>query len=483
MSALDEIRKERIKKLEALRGQGIDPYPAKSERNITLQDLEKSWAKESKKKSVTVAGRIFAMRGQGKIRFFDLKDEMGSIQIIARANNTHHFERDTENLDIGDFIQVYGKATLSKSGEKSIDALKIKLLSKSIRPMPAERFSIKDEETRLRQRYLDLLMNPELREMFRKKARFWASIRTFLESEGFLEVETPVLESKTGGAEARPFITHHNAQDMDMFLRISLELPLKRLLVGGFEKVFEIGRIFRNEGIDADHLQDYTQLEFYWAYADYNDMMRLTQKMYKKIIKDTVGTLTTNYQGHKINWSKKWQTIDYCKEFQKATKLDPTSASVEELQKKAKSLKLDFDKSYGKGRLIDLIYKKTIRPKLIQPGFLINPPIEIEPLAKKSRENEAQVERFQIVAGGSELGKGFSELNDPLDQKERFEQQQKLRKAGDEEAQMMDEDFVIALEHGMPPAAGFGLSERLFAVLMDKPIRETVFFPTLKPKK
>ncbi|MDP3881138.1 MAG: lysine--tRNA ligase [bacterium] len=483
MSSLDNIRNERIKKLEALRERGIDPYPPKSTRTVTLQELEKNWGKESRKKSVIVTGRIFAMRGQGKILFFDLKDENGSIQVIARANNAHHFQRDTENLDIGDFIQVSGKATLSKSGEKSIDALKITMISKSIRPMPAERFAIKDDETRLRQRYLDLLMHPELREMFRKKAAFWASIRSFLISEGFLEVETPVLENKTGGAEARPFITHHNAQDMDMFLRISLELPLKRLIVGGFEKVFEIGRVFRNEGIDADHLQDYTQLEFYWAYADYNDLMTFAQKMFKQVIKETTGSLTTSYQGNKINWGKKWQLIDYCKEFKKAAKLDPTTASIEQLKSKAKSLKLDFDKSYGKGRLIDLIFKKTVRSKLIQPGFLVNPPIEIEPLAKKYRENPAQVERFQIVAGGSELGKGFSELNDPLDQKERFEQQQKLRKAGDDEAQMMDEDFVTALEHGMPPAAGFGLSERLFAVLMDKPIRETVFFPTLRPKK
>ncbi|MEZ4156803.1 MAG: lysine--tRNA ligase [Candidatus Paceibacterota bacterium] len=482
MSALEEIRKERIKKLEALREESIDPYPAKAARE-NIAALIDRFSKAQKEKSVSVAGRIYAIRGQGKIRFFDLKDESGSIQIIARANNTHHFTRDTQHLDIGDFIQVRGKAALSKTKEKSVDAIKITLLTKSLRPMPAERFAIKDDETRLRQRYLELLSKPELREQFRAKSRFWASIRNFLIEEGFLEVETPVLEHTTGGAEANPFKTHHDALDIDMYMRISLELPLKRLLVGGYEKVFEIGRVFRNEGIDAEHLQDYTAMECYLAYADYKDLMKLIEKMYKKAVKDTVGTLTTAYQGNKVNWGKKWAVLDYCDEFKKKTKLDIKTATLKDLQAKAKELGLDFDKTDGKGRLIDIIYKKTIRKNIIQPTFLINHPVEISPLAKRIPEQPWKTQRFQPIAAGCELGNGFSELNDPIDQRERFEQQQALRDAGDEEAQMMDEDFVVALEHGMPPAAGFGLSERLFAVLMDKPVRETVFFPTLRPKK
>jgi lysyl-tRNA synthetase class 2 len=262
-----------------------------------------------------------------------------------------------------------------------------------------------------------------------------------------------------------------------------LELPLKRLLVGGFDNVFELGRIFRNEGIDREHLQDYTQLEFYWAYHDYNDVMVLTEKMYKAVIEKTCGGLTSEHSGKKIDWSKKWKKVDYVEVFKKANDLDPTEATREELMKKAKELKLETDKNMGKGRLIDLIYKKTVRPHLIEPCFLVNPPVEIEPLAKRAPGNEKVVERFKIMAAGTELGKGFSELNDPLDQRARFEEQMKLREAGDKEAQHLDEDFVEALEYGMPPAGGFGVSERLFAVLMDKPMREVVFFPLMRAQK
>jgi lysyl-tRNA synthetase class 2 len=292
-----------------------------------------------------------------------------------------------------------------------------------------------------------------------------------------------VLENIPGGAEAEPFRTHHNALDAEFYLRISLELPLKRLLVGGYDKVFEIGRIFRNEGIDREHLQDYTQLEFYWAYSDYADVMRLTENIYKEVIEKTCGGLVTEFGGTKIDWSKEWPSVDYVAAFKKANDIDPIMASHAELLEKAKALKLEADKSAGKGRLIDLIFKKTVRPSLIEPCFLINPPVEIEPLAKRHPENPAVVERFQVVACGTELGKGFSELNDPDDQRARFEEQMKLRAAGDAEAQFLDEDFLEALQYGMPPAGGFGVSERLFAVLMNMPIRETVFFPLMRPKK
>jgi lysyl-tRNA synthetase class 2 len=313
---------------------------------------------------------------------------------------------------------------------------------------------------------------------------FWDTFRSALKKEGFLEVELPVLENLPGGAEAEPFKTHHNALDTDFYLRISLELPLKKLLVGGLDKVFEIGRIFRNEGIDREHLQDYTQLEFYWAYRDYNDVMALVEKTYKEVILRTCGGMVTVRDGKEIDWSKKWKKVDYGEAFRKANQgLNPVNASRAELLSRANELKLQAEKNSGKGRLIDLIFKKTVRMDLIEPCFLVDPPVTIEPLAKRKPENPNVVERFQVIAAGTELGKGFSELNDPMDQRARFEEQMKLREAGDAEAQRLDEDFVEALEYGMPPAGGFGVSERLFAVLMDRPIRETVFFPLMRPKK
>ncbi len=346
--------------------------------------------------------------------------------------------------------------------------------------MPKEWYGLEDIETKLRKRYLDSALNHEVRGIFLKKSLFWKTVRDFLVGEDFLEVENTVLESVPGGAEAEPFVTHMNALDEDFYMRISLELPLKKMLVGGFEKVFEIGRIFRNEGIDREHLQDYTQMEVYWAYADYNDMMALMEKLFKKIVKNIRGSMESKKGDLKINWSKKWPKVEYFDLFKKYTGLDLEKASVTDLQKKAKDLKLEFKPADGRGRLIDLIYKKTVRPNLIQPCFLVNPPVEVEPLAKRVPGNPGRVERFQIVAAGTELGKGFSELNDPLDQRKRFEEQAALREKGDKEAQMMNEDFVEALEYGMPPAAGFGMSERVFAVLMDMPVREAVYFPLMR---
>jgi lysyl-tRNA synthetase class 2 len=305
-------------------------------------------------------------------------------------------------------------------------------------------------------------------------------MREFLNAEGFLEVDTPVLEQTPGGAEAEPFVTHHNALDEDFYLRISLEISLKKIIVGGFEKVYEIGKVFRNEGIDAEHLQDYLQMEFYWAYADYRDLMTFLPKMYRHIVKKTTGSLVTEWNGKKIYWGKPWKKIDYVQSFKRHTKLDPIAAPLTALRAHAKKLGLAVDASLERGRLVDMIYKKTVRPTLIQPCFLLNPPVFLEPLAKRSPDNPEVVERLQVVACGSELGKGFSEGNDPQDQRERFEQQMALREKGDKEAQMLDEDFLEALEYGMPPTAGFGLSERLFAMIMDKPIRETVFFPPMK---
>jgi lysyl-tRNA synthetase class 2 len=481
---LEDIIQDRRKKLEAIRAAGIDPYPARVKRSSAvahaLAEFE-TFAASGKK--VSLAGRIRSVRDQGKIIFADIEDETGKIQVVLKEDVLSDLAFWRSVLDMGDFISVTGPLFATKRGEKSLEAQELQLASKSLLPLPDKWEGLEDADIRFRKRYLDLIAGEDLRELFRKKTVFWETFRNALKKEGFLEVETPVLENTPGGAEAEPFKTHHNALDAEFYLRISLELPLKRLLVGGYDKVFEIGRVFRNEGIDRDHLQDYTALEFYWAYSDYHDVMKLTEKLYKEVIEKTCGGLVTEFGGAKIDWSKYWPSVDYVEVFKKANGIDPITASHAELLAKVKELKLEVDKGAGKGRLIDLIYKKTVRPSLIKPCFLINPPVEVEPLAKRHPENPAVVERFQIVACGTELGKGFSELNDPDDQRARFEEQMKLRAAGDAEAQRLDEDFLEALQYGMPPAGGFGVSERLFAVLMDRPIRETVFFPLMRPKR
>lgn len=480
---LEDIIKERQKKLDLLNAAGVPAYPARVKRSLAIKEALKHFSALAKsKKKVSIAGRVMSIRDQGNLLFIDCADESGSIQCVLKKDYLLDFKLLKSVLDRGDFISVTGSLFKTKKGERSIEARLATVLAKSLRPLPTEWYGLEDMESRLRERYVDLILHPEVREMFRAKSLFWSSVREFLLTGGFTEVETGVLEAIAGGAEAEPFITHHNALDTDFYLRISLELPLKKLIVGGYESVFEIGRIFRNEGIDREHLQDYTQLEFYWAWHDYNDLMKLTETMYKKIVKKTTGALVTTNQGRKINWGKKWPMVDYVKAFQKANNLDPLTASVEDLYAKAVALGISPEKNLGVGRLVDLIYKKTVRPYLIQPCFLVNPPVFIEPLAKRSSKDPRVVERIQIVAAGTELGKGFSELNDPRDQRARFEEQMKLREAGDKEAQQLDEDFLTALEYGMPPTAGFGMSERFFAVLMDKPVRETVFFPLMKPK-
>ncbi len=484
---LDDLIAERRKKLEMIRNAGLEPYPARVARTHAVGDALLGFAALAESgKTVSLAGRLRSMRDQGKIIFADIADESGQMQIVLKEdtlNSTHDLEFWRSVLDLGDFVSATGVLFETKRGEKSVEVHELQMAAKSLLPLPDKWAGLEDEDVRLRKRYLDLIATPELRELFRKKTIFWETFRAFFKKEGFMEVETPVLEALPGGAEAEPFKTHHNALDEDFYLRISLELPLKRLLVGGFDKVFEIGRIFRNEGIDREHLQDYTQLEFYAAYHDYNDTMDLTERAFKQVIEKTCGGLVTERDGKKIDWSKKWKKVDYVELFKKANGIDPTTATAKELFEKAKELELKPEKGLGKGRLIDLIYKKTVRPGLVEPCFLVDPPVEVEPLAKRKPENPKVVERFQIMAAGTELCKGFSELNDPLDQRARFEEQMKLREKGDKEAQFLDEDFVEALEYGMPPAGGLGVSERLFAILMDRPMRECVFFPLMRLKK
>jgi len=401
-----------------------------------------------------------------------------------RDDKTYKFKDLVPNIDAGDFLEVQGKVFVTQKGEKSVEGSLVTILNKTLLPLPNDYYGLDDLETKLRKRYLDLILNKEVRELFKTKSVFWQSIRQFLIKEGFMEVETPVLEATPGGAEAEPFKTYHKALNEEFYLRISLEIALKKLMVGGFEKIFEIGRIFRNEGISNEHLQDYTQLEFYLAYADYETLMKLVEKMYKQVIKETFGTYIFTHKGHKVSWGGKWKKIDYFEAFKNGTKLDLEKVTYDDLYKKAKELKLPVTKKLSKGRLIDLLFKKTVRPNLIEPAFLIDPPVEIEPLAKRHRTNPKKVERFQVVAYGSELGKGFSESNDPIDQRERFIEQEKFFKAGLEEAQRLDRDFLEALEYGMPPAAGFGMGiDRLVALLTDShSLREVILFPTMRPK-
>ena len=478
----EDILQTKLDKLKDIREAGMKAYPEKAERSMTnTEALEKFDSLQGKE--IILVGRVRSLRSMGNVAFAHIEDGSGKIQLFLNKKGTENYKLFVSAIEIGDFIQAAGKLFVTKAGEKSLEVSAWMVLSKNIRPIPTEYFGLKDEEELLRKRYLDLIMNPETRELFKKKNIFWQTVRTFLVKNGFLEVQTPVLEHTPGGADAEPFVTHHNALDQDFFMRISLELPLKRLLVGGYEKVFEIGRVFRNEGIDREHLQEFDHMEFYWAYSDLKAGMKFAEKMYKKIVSEVTGRYETEYEGEKINWKTKFPIVDYFKEFKKETGLDLSrDLTVEQLKAKADELGIKYEPGYSKSRMIDTLYKKTVRQKLIQPCFLVGHPIEVSPLAKRDPKNPKKVLRFQIVAGKSELCNAFGELNDPIDQRNRFEEQMKMREAGDKEAQMIDEDFLEALEYGMPPAFGFGMSERFFSFIMDKSIRQTVIFPPVKSK-
>jgi len=493
MPTLEELKKTRIEKLKKLESAGLLAYPAKTKRTHTITDALKNFTKLSKtKKSIVLAGRIMAKRGQGGITFIDIYDgsgnsltQNGKIQALIKIDKLGEkgYQFFLDVFDIADFIEVKGFLFKTQRGEKTIEVSDYKMLAKALLPLPEKWHGLQDVEEKLRKRYLDILFNPEVRDMIEKRAIFWNSIREFLTKKGFLEVETPVLETTPGGADAKPFITHHNALDIDVYLRISMgELWQKKLMVAGFEKTFEIGRQFRNEGISSEHLQDYTQMEFYWAYADAEMGMSLTEEMYKYIAKKTFGTLKFKIRGFDVDLGKKWEKYDYKTEIVKHTDINIEEATLQDMEKTLQKLKIDYDKKgFNKVRAMDALWKYC-RKKIAGPGFLINVPIEISPLSKKSEKNPKVAQRFQVILAGSENGNGYSELNDPIDQAERFEEQQKLREAGDEEAQMYDKDFIEALEHGMPPTCGFGFSERLFSFLMDKPARECQIFPLMKPK-
>ena len=487
MKPEDLLVKERIDKLEKLKKLGVNPYPSKFEKKDDIIDLVTKYSKlkneESTKDKVNTAGKIMSIREMGKLSFLDIQDEKAKIQCFIREDELKNKYEVYKLLDIGDIIGVEGIVFRTKRGELSILVKDLDILTKSLKPLPDKWHGLKDVEEIFRKRYLDLLMNPEVKQLFYKKAKFWQTIRNFLLSKGFLEVETPVLENSAGGAAATPFKTHHNSLDIDVYLRISMgELWQKKLLVGGFEKTFEIGRQFRNEGVDTEHLQDYSQMEFYWAYANYKDGMELVQEMYKLVAKEVLGTLKFKTHGFEIDLGKKWELYDYESLIKEKTEINIFEATKKDIQKKLDSLKMEYEKNADKWRLVDVLWKYC-RKSLSGPGFLVNQPVDVTPLAKRNEKDPRKVEQFQVILAGTELGNGYSELNDPLDQEERFLEQRKLKESGDKEAHEHDESFVEALKYGMPPACGFGVSERLFSFLVDKSIRECVLFPIMKPEK
>ena len=480
MGRQDQIVDERIKKLEELKKQGFNPYSHKYNKKDTIQECLDAKLKTK----VKTAGRVLNQRDIGKITFAQLKDQHGEIQLVLQKDKTPEKTREffKKYVDSGDFIGISGEIFKTKTGEKSILVDKVEMLTKSILPLPEKYHGLQDEEERYRKRYLDILMNPETMEMFVKKSVFWTTMRQFLLDRGFLEVETPVLETSAGGASATPFKTHHNALDIDVYLRISMgELWQKKLMVAGYEKTFEIGRQFRNEGMDMEHLQDYMQMEFYKAYSDYKDGMKIVEQMYKKVAKAVLGKLKFTSNGHNIDLREEWKEYDFEKTIQKKTGLNIYKASREDIINKLKELDVEYEDNVDKWRLVDTLWKYC-RKQISGPGFLTGQPVELAPLAKRKPEDPRKVEQFQVIIGGSELGNGYSELNDPLDQEERFKRQMELKAQGDEEAQEHDKSFVEALKHGMPPTCGFGVSERFFSFLMNKPLRECVLFPLMKPE-
>ena len=480
-----DIRAERLKKLDALRAAGVDPYPASTEVSVTIaQVLENFETLSTNDESVSIAGRIMALRGQGAIMFCDLYDGTSRVQTVIQKGEVDDtlFQLFFETVDIGDFVQVSGVPFTTKRGEKSVQVSEWKMLSKSLRPIPSEWYGVKDEETRLRERTIDMLVNPELHAMVIRRAKLWQAMREFLLARGFLEVETPALERTPGGADARPFITHHNALDIEVYLRISAgELWQKRLLIAGFPKVFEIGRIFRNEGQSREHLQDYTQLETYEAYSDMKKGGDFVKDLYRHIAREVYGKSIFDINGHSVDLEKEWEVVDFCTAIKKEFGVDPLSCSDEDAMQAVRNAGIDTGETLNKTRAVDHLWKK-LRKTISGPAFLVGVPVFLESLAKRYDKNPEVVERLQVILAGSEIGKGYSELNDPQDQRARFEEQQKLREAGDDEAQRLDEDYIRDMEYGMPPAFGFGVSERLFAFLENKPAHEAQLFPLLRPR-
>lgn len=485
MASIEELRADRLKKKALLIEKGINPYPAETGRTDTIENFINNFPSyEMEKAIVVLAGRVMSKRGQGGITFCDIYDGTGRVQTFFKADemDSEAYELFNDAVDIGDFIEVKGFAYTTQRGAQSIFAQGWGMLTKSLRPIPDAWYGLKDDDERYRKRYLDILQNTDLRDLFIKKAKFWQSIRSFLVSEGFLEVETPTLEVTTGGAEARPFQSFHNDFAMDVYLRISVgELWQKRLLAAGFPRTFEIGRVYRNEGSSSEHLQEFTNIEFYAAYMDYNEGITLTERMIKTVIQETFGTLEFTTRGHSFDLSEtEWKRIAYVDTVKEMTGVDVLTADENEMKSKLTELGVTYEGT-NRERLTDTLWKYC-RKQISGPVWLVDIPKLVSPLSKAKPENSLLTERVQLILAGAECSNGFSELNDPIDQAERFTVQKKLIEEGDGEAMMSDDEFVEMLEHGMPPAFGLGMGERLFAFLVDKPLRETQLFPLLKPK-
>lgn len=484
---IDELRNERLKKLKNLRSAGIWPYPGETKRTHAIGAALSDWKNlEDAQKEIIVAGRLRSMRGHGGMLFGDIQDGTGKIQILLKKDGLGEksYQFFADNFDVGDFVQIRGTALTTKRGEKTVLAVDYKMLAKALRPLPDKWHGLQDTEERYRKRYLDLIFNEDVRKKFVIRTEIVRAIRNFLDEHGFMEVETPILQTIYGGATAKPFKTYFNAYDMDVFLRIAPELFLKKLLVGGFEKVYEIARNFRNEGVDKQHNPDFTMLEFYWAWSDYRQLMKFTEEMMAYILQKVLGTAKITYQGNEIDFAAPWPRVEYLDLLKKEAKIDYRASSREGLAVKAKELGVEIDKNAGKAEIADEIYKKYCRPKIIPPTFLIHYPKESKPLAKSVEPDGPIAANFQLLVNGFEVINAFSEQNDPIEQAARLKEQEELFKQGFQEAQRTDTDFIEALEYGMPPCAGLGMGiDRLAALLTDSnALREIILFPLMKPK-
>lgn len=487
MATLKELRDERLRKLDELKQLGINPYPANSQRTHDIVQVHADFS-ELEGKPVRVVGRITSIRKFGKIAFIVIKDDSDSVQLFWRASdktanrdNSELLISDIALLDAGDFVQAGGTVIKTQTGEESVEIDTLRLLTKSLRPMPTQQDGFTNKEERMRRRYVDMNVNENVRQRFIRRSKFWQATRDFLNQHGFTEVNVPVLEHTTGGADANPFVTHMDALDEDFYLRISHELPLKRLLGAGFEKVYDIGPRFRNENYSDEHLPEHVAMEWYWAYADWQQGKQFMTEMYKYVLQQTFGTLQFKLGKFEIDLQKDWEEWDYAETIENRYGINPFSCTLEEVKAALKDNNLEVEQTENLVRGIDKLWK-NIRKDVAGPVWLVNTPLFISPLSKANPDNPQTVQRFQPVMAGSELGNGFSELNDPQEQLERFVEQQQMRDAGDEEAMMLDIDFIEMLEYGMPPACGWGFSERVFWIFEGVTAREGVPFPQLRPE-
>lgn len=488
MATLKDFRDERLRKLQELRDKGINPYPSDSHRTHEAAAVCDQFD-SIEGSAVTVAGRITGIRKFGKIAFIVIRDESGQIQLFLQTGIVAELDSKQNQLgmdelpllDIGDFIEASGKVIKSKTGEVSIEVTSLRILTKALRPMPSAIEGFTNKEERFRRRYIDININQTVRERFVRRSKFWQATRDYLNQNGFTEINTPVLEHTTGGADATPFLTHMNALDQDFYLRISHELPLKRLIGAGYEKVYDIGPRFRNENYSDEHLPEHIAMEWYWAYANWQDGMRFMEDMYKYVLEQTFGSLKFHINGMDVDLDNKWEVWDYATVIRDRYGIDVFNSSLDEVKKALADNKLEVAQTENRARGIDKLWK-NIRKDVAGPVWLINTPKFISPLAKNLPDNDQIVQRFQPIIAGSELGNGFSELNDPIDQLNRFVEQQNMREAGDSEAMMLDIDYIEMLEYGMPPACGWGYSERVFWVFEGVTAREGVPFPQLRPE-